>query len=183
MGFLQHAVDQAGELVLSIPVALVILLSREWFCARMTEDKEAHPFRDFPLITFASLALTGTGPGGLLRDRPYALLRFLHGQLWLVILLVIGIVYILIKAPAIESFSARFSAVYLKQAWSLMVINFIPLPPFDAALTYFAPYMQWRMFSLLVALLGVTALVLFTFDFWRLDFLTGKFLLQWLRLA
>lgn len=183
MGFLQHTIDQAGELILAIPSALIILLSREWYCARMAEDKESHPFRDFPLISFASLCLTGTAAGGLLRDRPYALLRFLHGQLWLVLLIVIGVVYALIKNPAADSFSARFSAVYLCQAWSLFIVNFIPLPPFDAAATYFSPYMQWRMFTLLVSALSLAVLVFCTYDFWRIDFLTGKFLTRWLSLA
>lgn len=183
MGFLQHTIDQAGELILAVPSALIILLSREWYCARMTEDKESHPFRDFALLSFASLALTGTAAGGLLRDRPYALLRFLHGQLWLVLLIVIGVVYVLIKGPATDSFSARFSAIYLCQAWSLLIVNFIPLPPFDAAATYFAPYMQWRMFSVLVSALSLTVLVACTYNFWRIDFLTGKFLTRWLSLA
>lgn len=183
MGFLQHTVDQAGELILSIPSALIIILSREWFCGRMTGDKESHPLTDFPLVTFACVCLTGTGPGGLLKDKPLPLLRFLQGQLWLLILVTIGVVYVMIKGPAPETFSARFSAIFLTQAWALLVINFIPIPPFDAAAIYFAPYMQWRMFSVVVATLAIGALILLSYDFWRVDFLTGKFLVRWLRLV
>lgn len=183
MGFLQQTIDQAGELVIAIPSALIILLSREWFCARMTGEKESHPFRDFSVLSFASLCLTGTGPGGMLRNHPYPLLRFLHAQLWLVLLLVIGIIYALIKGPSADSFSAHFSAIFLCQAWSLFVVNFIPLPPFDAAATYFAPYMQWRMFSLIVAALSIAVIVACTYNFWRIEFLTGKFLTRWLNLV
>lgn len=183
MGFLAGAVDQAGTLVLSIPCALVVLLSREWYTAKMTGDKEAQPFREFPLVSFACLALNGAAPGGLLRDKPFALPRFLHGQLWLIVLLAVGLIYVLLKGPAAESFSARFSAVFLTQTWGLFVLNLIPLPPFDAAGSYFAPYMQWKMFSIFVVLLHVVALVLLGYNFWRFDILTGKFLLNWLSLA
>ncbi len=183
MGFLTSAVDQAGTLVLSIPCALIILLSREWYAAKMTGDKEALILAEFPLVSFACLALNGAAPGGLLRDKPLPLLRFLHGQLWLVILIAVAVLYVLLKGPAPDTFSARFSAVFITQTWGLLVLNFIPLPPFDAAATYFGPYMQWKMFSVLVILLTVTATVFLSYNFWRGDFVTGKFLLQWLHLV
>lgn len=182
MGFLTGAIDQAGALVLTIPCALIILLSREWYTAKMTGDKESQPLAEFPLVSFACLALNGAGPGGLLRDKPMPLLRFLHGQLWLVVLLFVGVTYVLLKGPATDTFSARFSAVFITQSWGLLLLNFIPLPPFDAAATYFAPYMQWKMFSVMVVVLTVAALVLMSYGFWRFDFITGKFLLQWLKL-
>ena len=183
MGFLASAVDQAGTLVLTIPCALVILLSREWYTAKMTGDKEAQVLAEFPLLAFACLALNGAAPGGLLRDKPMPLLRFLHGQLWLTILLMVGVVYVLLKGPAPDTFSARFSAVFLTQTWGLLLLNFIPLPPFDAASTYFAPYMQWKMFSILVILMNLAVLTVLSYNFWRGEFITGKFILQWLRLA
>jgi hypothetical protein len=183
MNFLSSAVDQAGTLILSIPCALTILLSREWYASKMTGDKEMQPLREFPLAAFASLALNGAAPGGVLKDKPFALLRFLHGQLWLIVLIAVAVTYVLLKGPTPESFSARFSAVFLSQAWGLFIFNLIPLPPFDAAATYFSPYMQWKMFSILVILMNLAALVLLSYNFWRIDILTGKFLLQWLRLA
>jgi hypothetical protein len=179
----QSAIDQAGGLLISIPSALLILISREWYTGKMTGNKEVNPAGEFSLFSFACLVLTGTAPGGLLRDQPFALLRFLHGQLWLVILLALGVLYALIKDPQPDSFSARFSATFLMQVWAVFVINFIPLPPFDAAATYFSPYMQWKMFTALVALLNMALMVTLIYPFWRLDFLTGKFLVQWLRLA
>lgn len=183
MGFLTQAVDQAGALVLTIPCALIVLLTREWYAAKMTGDKEARLLAEFPLISFACLALNGAAPGGLLRDKPMPLLRFLHGQLWLVVLLAVGVLYVLLKGPAPDTFSARFSAVFLTQTWGLLLLNFIPLPPFDAAATYFGPYMQWKMFTVLVIFLSIVALVLLSYNFWRGDFVTGKFLLRWLHLA
>ena len=183
MGFLSATIDQAGNLVLAIPCALIILISREWYTAKMIADKEALILAEFPLISFACLALNGAAPGGLLKDKPLPLLRFVHGQLWLVILMAVGLTYVLIKGPAPDTFSARFSAVFITQAWGLLILNFIPLPPFDAAITYFAPFMQWKMFSIFVNVLTLAALVLLSYSFWRLDFVTGKFILQWLKLA
>jgi hypothetical protein len=182
MLILQHAVDQAGNLLLAIPSALTILLTREWFCARMAGDREASPFMNFSIISFASLALNGVSAGGLLRDTAMPLLRLLHGQLWLLILLAIGIVYTALKGPVIDSFSARFAATFLKQAWALFLINWIPLPPFDAAALYFAPFMQWKLFDVLNAGLGLVTLILFSFSFWRVDAITGNFLVHWLKL-
>ena len=183
MGFLTQAVDQAGALVLTIPCALIVLLTREWYAAKMTGDKDAQLLAEFPLVSFACLALNGAAPGGLLRDKPMPLLRFLHGQLWLVVLLAVGVLYVLLKSPAPETFSARFSAVFLTQTWGLLLLNFIPLPPFDAAATYFGPYMQWKMFSVLVIFLSIVVFVLLSYNFWRGDFVTGKFLLRWLHLV
>ena len=111
------------------------------------------------------------------------LLRFLHGQLWLVVLLAVGVLYVLLKSPAPDTFSARFSAVFLTQTWGLLLLNFIPLPPFDAAATYFGPYMQWKMFSVLVIFLSIVVFVLLSYNFCRGDFVTGKFLLRWLHLV
>lgn len=182
MNILNSALTEVGDLILSIPCALLILLSRQWYAAKMAGDKESVPLMDFSLISFASLSLNGAAPGGLLSDKPYALLRFLHGQLWLVVLLTLGIVYVLLKGPGSETFAARFSAIYLTQVWALLVFNFIPIPPFDASIIYFSPYMQWKMFTFIAGILSFTALVLFSYSFWRIDFFTGKFLLEWLRL-
>lgn len=175
--------EQAGDLLITVPSALTVLLSREWFCARMAGDSESNPISDFSLISFASLSLNGIAPGGLLRDRAMPLLRFMHGQLWLIILLTIGTAYAAIKGPVPESFSARFSAAFLKQSWALFLINWIPLPPFDAASVYFAPFMQWKMFDLLNGMLGILVLVAFSYGFWRSDTLTGNFLVHWLKIA
>lgn len=183
MGILQYTVDQAGALILAIPSALVIMLSREWFCSRMAGDKEVQPFNEFSLLSFASLSLNGIAPGGILRDQPPAFLRFFYGQIWLLILIVLGCTYVLIKGPAADTFSARFSAVFLTQAWAMLIINFLPLPPFDAAAAYLGPYMQWRAFSIAVTVLSAAALILFSYTFWRSDFLTGKFLIRWLKLT
>jgi hypothetical protein len=183
MGILQHTVDQAGALILTIPSALIIIISREWFAARMTGEKTTEALKSFSLLSFACLALNGTAPGGLLRDRPYALLRFLYGQLWLLILIAVGVIYVMIKGPSSGTFAARFSAVYLSHAWSLLILNFLPFPPFDAALAYFAPYMQWKLFSVITGLLSFSLLVVLTYDFWRMDWITGKFMLEWLRLV
>lgn len=182
MNLLNSALHEAGDLVLSIPSALLVLLSRGWFSARMAGDREFAPLADFSLISFASLSLNGAAPGGLLSDKPYALLRFLHGQLWLTILLGLGILYVILKGPGAETFAARFSAIFLTQVWALMLINFIPLPPFDASIIYFSPYMQWKMFSVLTGILSFATLIFFSYSFWRIDFLTGRFLLEWLKL-
>ena len=179
---LQHAMDQAGNLLLAIPSALTILLTREWFCARMAGDREVSPFINFSLISFASLSLNGVAPGGLLRETAMPLLRLLHGQLWLLILIAIGIIYTALKGPAVDSFSARFAATFLKQAWALFLINWIPLPPFDAAALYFAPFMQWKLFDILNAAFGLIALFIFSYGFWRADVITGNFLVHWLKL-
>lgn len=183
MEFVSHLTAASGDLLLTIPSALIILMSREWFCARMAGDKEFRATTEFSLISFASLSLTGIAPGGLIRESIVPLLRFLHSQLWLLILLAMGIIYVLLKSPEMNSFSARFSAVFLQQTWALFIINFIPLPPFDAATTYFAPYMQWRFFSIFIDTLAILALVIFLYDFWRIDFLTGAFLTRWLGIA
>jgi hypothetical protein len=178
MNLLNSALNNVGDLVLSIPCALLVLLSREWYAARMSGDKESVPLMDFSLISFASLSLNGAAPGGLLSDKPYALLRFLHGQLWLTILLGLGIVYVLLKGPGSETFAGRFSAIYLTQVWALLLFNFIPVPPFDASIIYFSPYMQWKMFTVMTGVLGFITLILFSYGFWRVDFLTGRFLLE-----
>lgn len=183
MPSLAQAFAQASDLFITVPSALTILLSREWFCARMGGDSESTPLADFSLVSFASLTLNGSAAGGLLRDRPMALLRFMHGQLWLIILLTIGVAYAAIKAPAPMSFSAGFSAVFLKQTWALFIINWIPLPPFDAASVYFAPFMQWKLFHALNLTLAIIVAVALSFSFWRIDFFTGNFLVQWLKLA
>lgn len=182
MNILQALIDRSGGLLFSIPAALIILLSREWYCARMTGEKEKDLLTDFSLLSFCGLSLNGIAPGGLLRENAAPVLRFVHGQLWLLLLLFVGVIYVMLKGPQPETFTARFFAAFVEQSWALLVINFIPLPPFDAATTYFSSLMQWRFFSLVVMLLSFASIVIFSYEFWKTDFLTGRFLSQWLRL-
>lgn len=183
VNFLAPIFEQSGDLVFSIPAALTILLSREWYCARMAGERDSDTLANFSLLSFMGLSLNGVAPGGLLRESALPVLRFVHGQVWLLILLSVAIVYVLLKGPAAGSFSARFPLALIMQSWSLLLFNFIPLPPFDASVTYFAPLMQWRFFSLLVILLSGISIFLFGYDFWRTDFLTGRFIAQWLKLV
>lgn len=179
---LEQIVAQSQDLFFSIPAALTILLSREWYCAYMTGERDANIFSQFSLLSFAGLSLNGTAPGGLLRESNFPLIRFIHGQLWLVLLIAVAVIYVLLKDPLPASFSARFPLALIMQSWSLLVFNFIPLPPFDAAGLYFSRLMQWRFFTLLVALLSFISLLLFSYDFWKTDFLTGRFIGKWLKL-
>ncbi|HRP68851.1 MAG TPA: hypothetical protein PLY93_04910 [Turneriella sp.] len=183
MNFFHILFDQTGLLFITIPSALIILISRTWFASKMAGEKDAQPLADFSIASFACLTLTGAAPGGLIQNKPLPLLRFLYGQLWLVFLILMGILYAAIKGPAPDTFAARFSAVFISQAWATFLFNFIPLPPFDAAAGYFSAYTQWRFFAVLVTALTFIVLVILSFDFWRTNFITGGFLLQWLKLT
>ncbi|MBS0619660.1 MAG: hypothetical protein JSR44_15855 [Spirochaetes bacterium] len=183
MNFGHEALTQAGGLLLRVPAALIILLSREWFTARMLGEKDTNVLEEFSLVSFASLVFSGAAPGGLIRDRPYPLLRFLHGQIWLMAIVALATVYVLLKAPQSDSFSAHFSAVFIGQAWGLWALNWIPLPPFDAAASYFSPYMQWKPFALFAHVLAIFVSIALLLPFWRFDWLTGKILLRWLQIA
>ncbi|GAB4430978.1 MAG: hypothetical protein OHK0011_13780 [Turneriella sp.] len=182
MVFLEHIFEQAGDLFVAIPAALTVLLSREWYCARMTGERDADILANFSLLSFMGLSLNGVAPGGLLRESALPVLRFVHGQLWLLLLIVVGVIYVLLKGPVPGSFSARFPLALITQSWTLLLFNFIPVPPFDASVIYFAQMMQWRFFSLLVMLLSALTLFVFSYGFWRIDFLTGRFIAQWLKL-
>lgn len=175
--------EQSGELLISIPAALTVLLSRAWYCARMTGERDTDILADFSLLSFAGLSLNGVAPGGLLRESAMPLLRLLYGQLWLLLLTLVAVVYVLLKVPEPGSFSARFPLAVIQQSWSLLLFNLLPLPPFDAALSYFAPMMQWRFFHALSVLLSLLTLFVCSYDFWRTDFLTGRFIAQWLKLV
>ncbi len=183
MHFLAQIFEQSYELLFSIPAALTVLLSREWYCARMTGERDKDIIASFSLLSFIGLSLNGVAPGGLLRESGRPLLRFVHGQIWLLLLIIVGAIYVLLKNPAPGSFSARFPLALITQSWTLLLFNCIPIPPFDASVTYFASMMQWRFFSLLVTLLLALTLLLFSYGFWRTDFLTGRFIAQWLKLV
>lgn len=182
MSILAQIFEQSGDLFFAIPAALTVLLSREWYCARMTGERDADILARFSLLSFMGLSLNGVAPGGLLRESALPVLRFIHGQIWLLLLILVGVIYVLLKGPEAGSFSARFPLALIMQSWSLLLFNFIPVPPFDASVTYFAPMMQWKFFSLLVILLSAISLFVFSYGFWRTDFLTGRFIAQWLKL-
>ncbi|HNJ64807.1 MAG TPA: hypothetical protein PKW28_02860 [Turneriella sp.] len=183
VGFLAQILEQSSELFFSVPAALTVLLSREWYCARMTGERDSDILANFSLLSFMGLSLNGVAPGGLLRESAMPVLRFIHGQIWLLLLILVGVIYVLLKEPAPGSFSARFPLALIAQSWTLLLFNFIPVPPFDASVTYFASMMQWRFFSLLVILLSALTLFIFSYGFWRTDFLTGRFIAQWLKLV
>jgi hypothetical protein len=183
VGYLEQIFAQAYDLLFTIPAALTVLLSREWYCARMTGESDSDIFADFSLLSFIGLSLNGVAPGGLLRECATPVRRFIHGQIWLLLLILVGAIYVLLKGPVPGSFSARFPMALITQSWALFLFNCIPLPPFDCALTYFASMMQWRFFSALVIFLSALTLFIFSYGFWRTDFLTGRFIAQWLKLV
>lgn len=180
---MQALVEQSGYLLYTLPVAVLILLSREAFrnflLSRLTKD-ETYPAAYYvDIFAVISLALTGGGWGGLLhRKRRDFLLTFLLSQVWLILLVGLGVLYWYLKRPDAGSYVSFFTIAFVKQCWVLFFLNFIPIPPFDAAYFYFQPMSGGKLTPLLLSLMKTVTILLFLTLPWKPAFLAADFLVK-----
>lgn len=180
---MQALIEQSGYLLYTLPVALLVLLSREAFrnflLSRLAKE-ETYPAAYYvDIFSVVSLALTGGGWGGLLhRKRRDTLLTFSLSQFWLLMLVGLGVLYWYLKKPDAGSYVSFFTLTFVKQCWVLFFINFIPLPPFDAAYFYFQPMSGGKLTPLLHSLMKTIAILLFLTLPWKTAFWAADFLVK-----
>ena len=143
---LQVFIQKIDYLVYTIPSALIVLLVKEWsryyfFTVTSAPNQKQTTSSNFlssidPLAFFC-LSLTNISWGGMLqKNRKNHLSIFLISQLALLILIFIVMIYMYMKKPVETTYLYLFCSSIIKQSWLVIILNFLPIPPFDMSLVY-----------------------------------------------
>ena len=140
--------------------------------------KVKNPFLSFDLWAFIVLVFSGYSWGGLItKEKKDSVISFIIAQLWFVIIAFIAFVFLQTKGLNKNSYMYIFLLELIKACWMLHLVNYIPIPPFDASFFY----AQKQGFKKTVIVLKCLATVIIMFPVHN-DFLSGNSLLKILRL-
>jgi len=169
----------------SVPASLILLLTREWFVGTVVEkmgfvshagsEERVNPFLRFDLWAFAMLSYWGVAWGGTIqKNRDNNLISFILYQLWFVVIFTVVFLFLKFKQYENVGFTYYMLKEMLRQAWTLHLLNYIPLPPFDGSFFY----MRYIDSPLIVAATKAIATVLIMFGLFGSDFITGVSILD-----
>ena len=144
MGNIEISLNSFGHLPYSIPVAFILLVSREWFVHFVLfstikigdsfyQKENFNILNSIDLFAFGTLSLYGISWGGLLHIQKgkIKIIEFIVAQLWLIIIMVVSVLFLKNKEFQPGSYSDLFFKELFCQAWAVHILNYIPFPPFD----------------------------------------------------
>ncbi len=185
---MEISLAQFGHVLFYAPAGLLVYLSREWVRSSLAQKLNGEESGDIILETdlFALVcwSFSGIGWGSFCRPaRRDTLLTFMVAQLWFLALIAISIFYSRAKGLEAETFMATFFSAVIFISWTGFWLNWIPLPPFDAAGFYLKPLYAVRFISVAIAIWKVAIVIFFTVAVRLPEFFRGKFLLSWAGLS
>lgn len=182
------SLDILGGLIFSVPAALLVLLGREFFIlqfrgaipeSNLWQKGSVNALTRVDLWSFFLVSLWGFGWGGLVqKGRKETMLTFILAQLWFVLIAVIVIIYVKLNHPVEGGYIYLLMHEVLRQAWTLHLINYIPIPPFDASVFYVPNINQNIRYALKII---VTILLIFGVS--ENSFINGLDFVNWLNLG
>ncbi len=182
------SLDFLGALIFSVPAALVVMLGREWFIlqfrgaipeSNLWEKGAVNPFTRIDLWALFLLSLWGMSWGGLIqKGRKETTLTFILAQVWFVLVWLLVFIYYKLNHPIEESYLHYFLQEIMRQAWTLHLVNYLPLPPFDGSFFYAPKLNQNLRYSMKG---GLTVLMFFGIS--ENGFINGIDFLNWLNIG
>ncbi|MDH4262102.1 MAG: hypothetical protein OEV78_03550 [Spirochaetia bacterium] len=186
----EYLFSKFGMFIYTIPSAMILMIGREWYLysviSKMGIFADVHytrntrnPFLSFDLWGFLVLIFGGYSWGGLIKnEKRDTIVSFVFAQLWFIVIIVIAAVFLHAKGLSRNSYIFIFLIEIIKMSWIIHLINYIPLPPFDAS--FFYTQKSGMNMIVLVSKLIATALIIF-FPVYN-DFLSGQSLIKLLGL-
>lgn len=179
--------DKIGILALSLPAAAIILLGREWFLLNMISrlgifiethyhPKNKNPFLTFDLWAFILVSFWGYSWGGLIsRNKKDTFITFIFAQLWFVMIIILSVIFLHAKDLGKDQYTYMLFIVLIKKSWTLHLVNYIPIPPFDASFFY-AQKPAMTKVNIILKILVTCAIILIPLSN---DFISGESFLKW----
>jgi len=175
-----------GNTLVSIGVGFILFGGKEWFVAAMSNTMSLPKewrYKKFSEIivridiwALATFSLWGVAWGGLIRrERKPFLLLFVLSQLWFIFMMIFGLVYYGLKNPEMGSYVDIFIRRLISGAWTIHLVNYIPIPPFDSSFFYMH---KKRLHKVLIVVKVIFILSLVA-GFWNNDFINGNQFLNW----
>lgn len=177
--------------IYSIPAAVVLLIGRDWYLFNVMSKmgvftdthytgKSKNPFLTFDLWAFCVLCFGSFSWGGLInRGKKDSVISFIFGQLWFVLMIIIAFVFLNAKDLNKTSYMYIFFMEIIKKSWVLHLVNYIPIPPFDASFFY-----AQRADLHKVVILSKMVMTMFIFFFpITNDFISGQSFLKFIGIS
>ncbi|MDH4200359.1 MAG: hypothetical protein OEV66_08280 [Spirochaetia bacterium] len=177
-----------GMFVIAIPAAIIVLIGREWFLlelmSRLGIFVETHysarqtknPLLTFDVWAFIVLCFSGYSWGGfIVKNKKDTISSYIFGQLWFIMVMLIAFIFLHAKDISKTSYMYLILIDILKKSWSLHLLNYLPLPPFDASFFY----MQKPALKKFGAIFKIIATIVIIFFPATNDFITGESFLLW----
>jgi|GEM_PF-1881727 len=175
-----------GMFIYSIPAALILFIGREWYLfsvmSKMGVFMESHyrgktknPLLTFDLWAFVVFIFGGFSWGGLVnREKRDTAMSFILAQLWFFIIIAIAFVFLHSKGLSKSSYMYVFLIEIMKKSWLLLLVNFLPVPPFDGSFFYAQKNSMKNV--VFISKVAATAVILFVPV--HNDFLSGQSLIK-----
>jgi hypothetical protein len=173
-------------LIYSVPAAFILLIGREWFLfnvmSKMGVFTDAHyaaktqnPFLTFDLWALMVLVFGGYSWGGLIKkEKRDTIISFIFAQLWFVIIMIIAFIFLQAKDLSKSSYAYIFLIEIIKKGWMVHMVNYIPLPPFDASFFY---AQKSKMENIVLVSKIIATICIMLFPVYN-DFLSGQSLIK-----
>lgn len=176
-----------GELIYTIPAGLVIFFSRAAFhemLERRIEGLEKKEITEsIDIFGLGVFLLYGVSWGGMLySSRKNNMIIFLLNQLFFIFAILVTIVYLILKNPQEGTYVFFFSVKMLQYLVTLFIVNWVPLPPFDAAILYWTPRGRFSVMDRLNTVFKLSVFLILVFGWFdinsiiSLSYLTEKVL-------
>jgi len=175
--------------LITIPVSLAILIGREWFIisvqgifgknlAVKTNQHESLLEKvdiwALGLLIYAGVSWSGLTKKGKI---PTAF-QFALSQIWFIIVALVIFIYYKLKNPEPDSVVLIVIEDILRKCWSLHILAYIPLPPFDASFFY----SNFKSAQILSFVFKISITVMFLTNMWNNNFINGIEFLNWLNI-
>ncbi|MDH5719229.1 MAG: hypothetical protein OEZ13_01280 [Spirochaetia bacterium] len=172
---LEISLNEYGALFFAIPAYIIITVIREWMRDQLImslgeglsgeKKQKIPPFWHIDIFAVCAMGIWGISWGGLLqrkeRDTP---LTFFISQIYYFLFGFVIAVFYHLKVPEEGGYTWHILREMVRQCWILGILNFIPLPPFDASFFYMNKKNKEY------ALIGFKILVIIFLIFGFLDF-------------
>ena len=184
---MQVTLTQVGELIYTVPAALVVLGSREWVRNGILTRLHREDPQEFPVyiepLALGTLIVTQSCWGGLnQRYRRDNWLSFLLSQGWLYVLFALSLVYFDVKDLEKETYLYSFIGYVAIMSWATALVNWLPLPPFDASFFYFQPFVNRAVSQGLSVITRISGFVVLALLMPNSSWLRGEQMLQFVGL-
>ncbi|MES0488667.1 MAG: hypothetical protein ABUK01_01665 [Leptospirales bacterium] len=178
--------ETIGNAIVSIGVAFILFAGKEWFVAAMSNTmslakewrykKLSEVIVRIDVWALAVFSLWGVAWGGLVnRERKSFLTLFILSQLWFLLMIGFGLLYYSLKNPEVGSYIDLFVRRLISGAWTLHLVNYIFIPPFDASFFY----MHKKLLQKTLIAVKIIFILSLMAGFWNNDFINGNQFLNW----
>lgn len=176
-----------GEMIYTIPAGFFIYFSRSVFHEmlqnRILGEEKEHVWESIDIFALGVFFIYGISWGGMLRwGKRKSFLLYVFSQFFYLILIALSIIYFQLKNPVEGSYLFYFSIKIVQYLIGLFLLNFIPLPPFDASMLYWPLHGQFLALDRLNTVFKLSLVLTLVFGWVSVEsIISRQYILEWIQ--